>query len=163
MPVPSFEPTIRAIEISNDGNSVLNSETKKVIFTIEDTQKYLKDSDYAYNPDTFQDTDAKYAGECFTDATLSNNKDRIVFSTGCLAGDLPQEWIGIYKYYNDYCPPKALCNLSLSPLKFLISGSGRNFIWLADDKNITYEADLGESGLTEMRTIDSATGEILKK
>lgn len=163
-PISTPLPKINAIEISADGKSIvaekLYTEVKIPIFTIADAQKYLKDSGYAYNPDTFQDTNSKYAGDCFLAAVLSNNKDRIVFSTGCLPGDLPQAWIGVYKL-----PYKGYDNnlIVLPEIKFLIGGSGRNFVWSADDKTITYEADLGESGLTEIRTIDSTTGEIIKK
>ena len=157
---PLKEAQINAIEVSADSKAILNSETKAVIFSIADAQKYLKDSGYFYNPDTFQITNAKYAGDCFNGATLSSNKDRIVFSIGCLPGDLPQAWIGIYKFPSDYCPPGALCSTSLNPLRFLIGSSGKNFIWSAGDVAITYEADLGLSGLTETRTIDSKTGEI---
>lgn len=164
------------IEISSDTKSVLNALTKEIIFNIDDTQKYLKDSGYFYqsktnppradNSDTFQTTNAKYGGDCFLDAALSSNKDGIVFSTGCLPGDLPQAWVGIYRY-----PPESYFEairkggkpLYFERFKFIIGGSGRNFVWSSDDKTITYEADLGLSGMTETRTIDSATGEILNK
>lgn len=158
---------VNKIEISTNGKSILNTETKAVIFTIADTQKYLKDAGYFYNPATFQTTNAKYEGDCFIDAALSSNKDRIVFSTGCLPGDLPQEWVGIF-YLPFDCPvgTKELdisCRPRSSAIKFLIGGSGRNFVWSQDDKTITYEADLGLSGMTEIKMIDSQTGEILSK
>lgn len=168
-PPISTTPTItsipqNAIEISADKKSILNARTNEVIFTISDTQKYLKNSGYEYNPDTFQTTNAKYAGECFGDAALSNKEDRIVFSTGCLPGDLPQPWIGIY-YFPYKCPPNAKCiMLKIADVpRFLIGGGGKNFVWSTNEATITYEADLGLSGLTETRTIDSNTGEILEK
>lgn len=170
--------TISAVEISKDGKSILNTETKTVIFTIADTQKYLKDSGYAYNPDTFQDTNAKHAGDCFTAAALSNNKDRIVFSTGCLAGDLPQAWVGVYDSritktkldcsgFNALITSAYACvgeeNLqNWQKIYFLIGGNGKNFIWSQGDETITYEVDLGLSGMTETRMIDSQTGEFLE-
>lgn len=165
---PSPLPQINAIEISADKKSILNAETKEVIFTVADTQKYLKDSGYAYNPDTFQTTNAKYEGDCFMSALFSNKKDRIVFSTGCLPGDLPQAWFGVYNlakyaYAPKGCSIKDWCVVGGQTFQFLIGGSGRNFVWSADDETITYEADLGESGLTETRTIDSVTGEILER
>ncbi len=164
-PTLSITPRIYKIEVSADLKSVLNAETKEVIFTIEDANKYLKDFGYAYNPDTFQNSNAKYAGDCFVDAKLSNNKDRIVFSSGCMAGDLPQAWIGVYNINWGSDPNTNCVNkncLGIPKFRFLIGG-GRNFVWSADDKIITYEADLGLSGLTETRTIDAQTGEILKK
>jgi len=182
-PIQPTQPTINAIEISTDQKSILNAKTKEVIFTIEDAKNYLKNSGYEYNPDTFQTTNDKYLGDCFGDAALSNNKDRIIFSTSCLPGDLPQAWIGIYypsiDYLNknrsieldcgyNYEPinfsfiPKASACVPSSPIKFLIAGSGKNFIWSQEDKAITYEANLGLSGLTEIRTIDSQAGNILK-
>ncbi len=156
--------TISAIEISVDKKSILNAETGEVIFTIDDANRYLKDSGYLYNPDTFQNTNAKYAGDCFLDASLSNNKNKIVFSSGCLAGDLPQTWMGIYNS-PILCPhmPNIDCAPNPPPFKFLIAGSGRNFVWSADDKTITYEAELGLSGMTETRTIDAGTGEVLER
>lgn len=175
---PTPAPQINAIEIFFGKKSILNAETKDIIFTIGGAQAYLETSGYFYNPDTFQTTNAKYAGDCFLSAALSNNKDRIVFSTGCLAGDLPQAWIGIYGFddksadntkcgFNSnahsfsFIPKVSACATSL--VKFLIGGSGRDFVWFQDDKTITYEADLGLSGMAETRTIDSATGEILER
>jgi len=155
---------IKSIELSPDAKSILNADTKEVILTIDIANKYLKDSGYAYNPDTFQTTNAKYAGDCFLGANLSNNKDRIVFSSGCLAGDLPQAWIGVYEFPQPACSNGTCLHIAVKPaIQFLIGGSGRNFVWSADDKTITYEADLGLSGLTETRTIDSRTGEVLNK
>lgn len=166
--------TISAIELSSDAKSILNAETKAVIFTIEGARAYLERTGYAYNLDTFQETNAKYAGNCFLGAVLSNNKKSFIFSSGCLAGDLPQAWIGIYSFdsgngakcgYNSqsrnfsFIPNASACAESL--VKFLIAGSGKNFVWSSDDKTITYEADLGLSGMTETRTIDAVTGEVL--
>lgn len=175
---PILSPLINAIEISPDGKSILNFETKGIVLAIEGAIAYLETSGYAYNPDIFQITNAKYAGDCFLSAALSNNKDRIAFSTGCLAGDLPQAWVGIYSFddksadntkcgFNSgahnfsFIPKVSACANSL--VKFLIGGSGRDFVWSADDNTITYEADLGLSGMAETRTIDSATGEILER
>ncbi len=169
---------IKSIKISSDAKAIIDSETKKVIFTIDDANKYLKESGYAYDPDTFQTTDAKYAGDCFLGAVMSNNKDKIVFSSGCLAGDLPQAWIGVYDFgtikktldcsglNNGIISTAYACIGAQKPepsLNFLIGGSGKNFVWSQDDKTITYEADLGLSGLTETRTIDSVTGEVLDR
>jgi len=175
-PTPLPAPQINKIEVSADAKSIINAETKAAIFTIADTQKFLKNSGYFYNPDTFQTTNAKYEGDCFLNAALSNNKDRIVFSTGCLPGDLPQAWVGIYDSgkitkqtfdcsgFNNLITTAFACIGEQNPtpsIYFLIGGSGKNFVWSADDKTIAYEADLGLSGLAETRTIDSATGEIL--
>lgn len=168
-------PAVNKIEISADAKSILNAETKVVLFSIDDAKKYLKDSGYFYNSDTFQTTNARYEGDCFLSAALSNQKDRIVFSSGCLPGDLPQAWVGIvYTYnkeiktasvsYNTKRLPhvyKAYLTMIKDSISFLTGGSGRNFIWSQDDKTITYEADLGLSGMTETRTIESQTGEIL--
>ncbi|MFZ2969823.1 MAG: hypothetical protein WA063_01620 [Minisyncoccia bacterium] len=179
-PAVSPPKTISAIELSADAKSILNAETKGVIFTIDDANKYLKDSGYAYDSDTFQDTNAKYAGDCFLSAALSNNKDMIVFSAGCLAGDFPQVWVGVYERIitdtlkcssnsNNYfglMTSAYACIGEQDPrfsFRFLVGGSGRDFTWSADDETITYEADLGLSGLTETRTIDAMTGEILEK
>lgn len=156
--------TLNNIEISSDQKSILNADTKKVIFTIEDVKTFLQESGYDYNPDTFQNTNAKYLGGCFGDAALSNNKYRIVFSTSCLPGDIPQPWIGIYNLpLQTNCPPNAACAPNPPLLQFLIGGSGKNFVWSQDNQTITYEADLGLSGMTEFRTIDSQTGKILKR
>lgn len=162
-PTSPFPKTVSVIEISTDKKSILNAETKAVIFTIDDANKYLKDSGYAYNPDTFQTTNAKYVGDCFLGASLSNNIDRIVFSTGCLPGDLPQAWVGTVKiqYVSGFGYPNE--SSYLSDIKFLIGGGGKNFVWSSDDKTITYEADLGLSGMTETRTIDAGTGKILER
>jgi len=172
-------PNVKSIVISEDRRSIIDFETGRTILTTEGAQSYLETSGFAYDPNTFQTTNAKYAGDCFTSAVLSNNKDRIVFSTGCLSGDLPQAWIGAY-YSGAFTKQTLDCtglNSSLIPtafacigeqnpqpsIYFLIGGSGRNFIWSQDDRAITYEADLGLSGLTETRTINSVTGEILEK
>lgn len=171
---------VSKIEISSDKKSILDAETKELIFAVQGTQVYLETSGYSYNPDTFQTTNAKYAGNCFSDASLSNNKDRIVFSSGCLSGDLPQAWIGVYEFpksgfnTNTFCGynndsssfgliPSAHACISRAIFYFLTSGSGKNFTWSADDKTVTYEADLGLSGMAETRTIDSKTGEVTKR
>lgn len=160
---PMVSPKINAIEISTDKRSVLAAETKEVLFTIDDAKKYLKNAGYEYNSDAFQTTNAKYEGDCFLSASLSNDKNRIVFSTGCLPGDLPQAWIGVYTNFSTFnCALDASCKTAIDRVRFLIGGSGRNFVWLSDDKVITYEADLGLSGLTETRTINSTTGEVIK-
>lgn len=161
---PPFAPQVNKIEIFSDAKSILNAETKKVIFTIADTKQYLKSYGYEYNPDTFQTTNAKYEGDCFLSAALSNKKDRIVFSTGCLPGDLPQAWVGVYFFSTKMQFEADSQRIDTIPsfIRFLIGGSGRNFVWSADDKTITYEATLGLSGMTETRTIDSRTGEILE-
>ncbi len=173
-PVP--EKKIVKIEISEDRKAVLDAATKGVIFTIDEANEYLKKSGYAYQPmvvppqiddsDTSRNTGAKYAGDCFSDANLANNKDRIVFSSGCLAGDLPQAWTGIYNINWGSDPNTNCANancLGVPKFKFLLGGSGKDFVWSADDRTITYEAELGLSGMTETRTIDSATGEIIER
>ena len=154
--------TVGKIEISSDGKSIQDAKTKEAVLWIDATKKYLKDSGYEYNADTFQTTDAKYMGECFLDAALSNKGDKIVFSSGCLPGDLPQAWIGVYKIFK--CPKEMSCDTVASEqVNFLVGGSGRDFVWSEDDKTIIYVADLGLSGLTEKRVIDSETGEILER
>lgn len=174
---PIIKKEINKIEIAGDRRSIINAETKEIIFTSEDAKKYLKDSGYEYDPDFFQTTNAKYSGDCFLDASLSNNKDRIIFSAGCLQGDLPQAWIGIYDSgritkqsdcasYNNLIQTVSACigEQNIEPsMYFLIGGSGRNFVWSTDDKSITYVADSGLSGMTEIRTIDPITGEILER
>ncbi len=99
---------------------------------------------------------------------MNSPGNKVVFSTACLPeGDiLPQPWIGVYNInwgsdLNTNCV-NTNC-LGMPKFKFLIAGSGRNFVWSQDDKTITYEADLGLSGMTETRTIDSGTGEILER
>lgn len=157
-PTPAPLQQINKVEISADRKTIINAESGEVIFRIDDSKKYLKDSGYFYDPNTFQDTNAKYEGDCFLDAALSNKKDRIVFSTGCLPGDLPQAWIGIielYYHFNENNNPNTI-------LKFLAAGSGRNFAWTVDGKNISYEAVLGLSGKTETRVINLETAEIIK-
>lgn len=158
---------IKSTELSSDAKSILNADTKEVIFTIGNADKYLKDSGYAYDPETFQNTNEKYAGDCFLNAALSNlsnPEQRIVFSTGCLPGDLPKAWIGTYDI-SAICPNMARSGscARVWTIRFLIASSGRNFVWSADDRTITYEADLGLSGMTETRTIDSMTGEVLER
>jgi hypothetical protein len=162
-PTPSSTPEIslkiNKIEISDDEKSVLRTGTKEVILTIDAVKKYLKNSGYEYDPDTFYKTDAKYLGDCFGAVALSNNEDKIVFSAICLPGDAPQPWTGIYNITK--CSEGTNCDIVDSEhVRFLIGGSGNNFIWSNDDKTISYEADLGLSGLTETRIIDSVTGKI---
>ncbi|MCK5061146.1 hypothetical protein KAR28_01190 [Candidatus Parcubacteria bacterium] len=163
---------IKSIELSQDKKAILNSQTKEVIFTIDDANKYLKNSGYAYNPDAFKDdkdTNVKYAGDCFTDMALSNNKNKIVFSVGCLPlAFLPRTWVGIYQIQNPYkCPADRFCEIIPASFNLLINASGRNFIWSVDDKIITYDRDsvlTSERGReitgTDTLTINSSTGEI---
>ncbi|MBU3979126.1 hypothetical protein KJ980_06285 [Patescibacteria group bacterium] len=160
-PTITLSRSVNAVEISADKKSILNADTKKVIFTIEEAKAFLEKSDNPYNPDP---ANPKYAGDCFGNAVLSNNKYRIVFSTDCLPGDLPEAWIGIYNLpLQTSCPPNAACAPNPPPFQFLIGGSGKNFVWSQDNLAITYEADLGLSGMTETRTIDSNTGEVSNK
>lgn len=185
--LPVYWPPLKLadkIEISDDKKSILNAETKETIFTIADTQKYLKDSGYEYNPNIFQNTDAKYGGGCFLGAAQSNRygvdkKFSIVFSTGCLQENLSQPWIGVYDFskigiiyddcikyacakdISDYCI-KQNCIIP-AKFKFLVSGSGRDFAWSQNDKTIIYETDLELSGITEKRVIDSVSGAVQKK
>lgn len=160
--VPTFTPgLLNKIEISPDRKSIINAETKETILVIDAVKKYLMESGYEYNPDTFQNINARYSGDCFNSAALSNQKNKLVFSVSCLAGDLPQPWIGVYNILK--CPKGAQCDIVASEqVKFLIGGSGDKFVWSENDKNITYEANLGLSGLIETRTIDSEMGKILK-
>ena len=163
---------ISAIEISADKKSIVNTETKEVIFTIDDANKYLKDSGYAYNPDGFQDdkdTNADYAGDCFVDMALSNNKNKIVFSTGCLPLAVPPwPWVGVYQIQNPYkCPVDRFCEIIPASFNFLRNSSGRSFVWSVDDKTITYDKDsilTSERGRevigTGTLTINSSTGKV---
>ena len=130
---------IKSIELSEDKKAVLNAETKEIIFTIDEANKYLKDSNI------------EYAGNCFEEASLKISAyDRIVFSTGCLSEDTEEAWIGIYNF-----PYKYKTDLEqLTKIYFLIGGSGKNFIWLDNGYYMTYEADLKLDGLTEIKKID---------
>jgi len=172
IPSHPIQKEISAIEISADKKTIINIETKEVIFTIDETKKYLQGFEYV--PGTIQDKISKYLGNCFREASLSNNKKRIVFATGCISfNDLSNGWIGIYNLplqikdnetnikYNMRTKIKEDKKPLMMPIQFLIGGSGKNFIWSSDDKTITYEADLGLSGLTKTRTINSITGKIL--
>ena len=138
----SNQPTIKqikSIELSQDKKAVLNAETKEVIFTIDEANKYLKDSNI------------EYAGNCLTNASLRTPvSDKIVFSTGCLSEDAEEAWIGIYNF-----PYRYKTDLEQLPkIYFLTDGSGRNFTWSDNGYYITYEVDSKLDGLTETRTID---------
>ncbi|MCK4744791.1 hypothetical protein KAS41_01905 [Candidatus Parcubacteria bacterium] len=146
IPNQIIQKEISAIEISADKKEVLNSETKEVIFTIEEANKYLKDSSM------------EYAGNCLTDASLRTPApDKIVFSTGCLFKDTEKAWIGIYNI-----PYKYKTDLEQSPgIYFLTSGSGRNFIWSDNGYYITYEVASKLNGMMETKKID-IYGKIIK-
>jgi len=167
---PSVLQTIKNIEISSDKKSILNVETKKLFLRLVRRINIFTRRDMNIIPMLFlnnisETTNAKYGGDCFLDASLSNNKDRIIFSTDCLEGDLQQAWVGVYDMSRP-CSINAdgdwtclhVVNLKFN---FLIGGSGKNFIWSTNDKTITYEADF-RLDFTDNRTIDSQTGEILE-
>lgn len=165
---------IESIELSQDKKAVLNSETKEVIFTIEEA---INDSQVQmyHEQERFQNKTKKYMGDCFEEAVLSNNGRFIVFLTGCLYQNSSQAWIGVYRrhftcdfhttWQCDPNDPTAPGQEGFNEFRifssFLIGGSGRNFVWSENDKTITYEADLDLSGLTETRTINSITGKII--
>jgi hypothetical protein len=169
------EPTVFAssIRISDDAKSVVDNNSGEVIFTIDEAKKFLKDNSYEYNAETFQSGNAKYAGECFSQAVLSYNKREIIFSTSCLPGDLPQAWIGVYEISAATC---SLGEIGIDPtaaaaddcgangkqanFRFIAGGGGKNFVWSADDRSVTYSAYLGLTGNTEERIIDIETGKV---
>ncbi len=88
-PIISPAPKVNAIEISADQRAIINSDTKEVIFAIEGAQAYLERFGYLYNPDTFQTTPAKYEGNCFSSAALSNSKYKCVCSAFCFGVYFP--------------------------------------------------------------------------
>ncbi|MCK5466116.1 hypothetical protein KAI56_01285 [Candidatus Parcubacteria bacterium] len=164
----SNQPTIKqikSIELSQDKKAVLNAETKGVIFTIEEVNKFLKDSGYEYNPKIPATVKTKYGGNCFEEAALSNDKQKIVFSTSCLSRDLQEVWVGSYATSKCFCREgldgEDICSCPDRSKIFLTGGGGKNFTWSENDKTITYEIDLGLAGMTGKRTIDSRTGEII--
>ena len=82
--------TISTIEISANKRAILDANTKKAIFTIEETKEFLQGFKYEIS---------KYSGDCFRDASLSNNKKIVVFSTDCISsGNLSNGWVGIYNF-----------------------------------------------------------------
>lgn len=138
---PPASQSIKNIEISSDKKAILNAETKEVIFTIADANKYLHEAGYGYNPDIFlnktnQTTNAKYGGDCFSDASFKvSGYDRIVFSTACLSGDIQQPWVGIYNF-----PYKSKTDLAQVPrIYFLAGDNGKNFVWLEEGFYISYD------------------------
>lgn len=147
---------VNAIEISADKKSILNAETKGVIFTISEAKKYLYEAGYEYNPDAFlnntnQTTNAKYGGDCFSDASFKISAyDRIVFSTGCLSGDIQQPWIGIYNF-----PYKSKTDIEQVPrIYFLAGDNGKKFIWSKEGFYITYEVYSDSEELVKTKEID---------
>lgn len=162
------------VAVAEDGKSVVDFQTKKVIFTIDDAKKFLKNSGYEYDPDTFQNSNAKYAGDCFMSAAVSHDGQRIIFSTGCLPGDMPQAWIGVYEISYTDCMDNQSSAASITPVanaciggepsyvfRFLNGGGGRNFVWSSDDTNVKYDADLGLMGFSLEKMIDINTGKIM--
>lgn len=83
--------------MAGDGKSVIDADSGEAIFTIEAAQAYLNEAKLAYNADTFETTDEKYAGSCFEEAVLSEDKEKIIFSTSCLPGDMSEAWVGVYE------------------------------------------------------------------
>lgn len=157
---------LNSIEVSSDAKSILESESGKVIFNIEDANKYFKSSGYASEPDASQAAGGMAADDCFLDAVLSNSGEQIIFSTGCPAGDLRQPWIGIYniKWKSGSTTDCAGRDCAEIPrFKFLINGSGKGFAWSVDDEAITYESVMGLSGMTKTRSIDSSTREVVER
>jgi len=164
---------VSVIRVADDGKTVVDNNSGEVIFSIEEAKKYLKDNGYEYNADTFQSSNAKYAGECFSQAVLSYNKQEIIFSTSCLPGDLPEAWIGVYEISAATC---SLGNIQTDPtpaaaddcgdtgtqtnFRFVAGGGGENFVWSVDDKTVAYSAYLGLTGNTEERVIDIETGKV---
>lgn len=168
--------TLPEIAVAADGKSVINAETKETIFTIEAAQEYLNKAELAYNPNTFETTNEKYAGNCFEEAVLSNDKQKIIFSTSCLLGDMTEAWIGVYELLiteitDSYCLSDVDHNKIISSasacigdepqwgFRFLQSGGGDNFAWSADNKNVTYDSILGLTGWSLEKTIEIETGE----
>lgn len=138
---PSTSQIIKNIEISSDKKAILNAETKEVIFTVSEAKKYLHEAGYEYNPDVFlnntnQTTNAKYGGDCFSDASFKvSGYDRIVFSTACLSGDIQQSWVGIYNF-----PYKSKTDLEQVPrIYFLAGDNGKNFVWSEEGLYISYD------------------------
>ncbi|MDD3190404.1 MAG: hypothetical protein PHI66_01800 [Candidatus Pacebacteria bacterium] len=160
------------VEKASDEKSIVNTKTKEVILTIDEVQAYLEQSGLAYDSETFMTTDAKYVGNSFNQIAVSNDRQKMVFSTYGLAGDIPQPWIGIYELVitDSFCAsedragiiPSASACIGEEPewqVRFLTGGGGMNFVWSQDDKTISYEADFrAESGLD--KTINISTGEV---
>lgn len=141
MPQGNFD----SVKVAADGRSVQDADTGKPVFTIEEAHRFIQDSGYDYDEDTFQTTDAKYAGDCISEAVLSHDKESIAFITSCLPGDLPQSWIGIYR---------------TDGFRFVYGGGGDTLVWADDDKSISFEAYLGLTGWTFAKSVDVATGGI---
>lgn len=163
---PQEEKNVSRIERSQDKKAIIDSDTQEVILTIDDTQKYLKESGYVYTPKSGEDNEIddnsseslgiSYGGDCFGAMALSNTKGRIIFSTSCSSGDASKPWIGIYTFDHSSVTGKA-------QIKFLTGSSGRGFVWSSEDKSVSYDADIPQTGKMESRTIDPNTGSILGK
>lgn len=161
------------IAVAADGKSVISAETGETIFTIEAAQEYLNKAELAYNSSTFETTNEKYAGNCFEEAVLSNDKQKIIFSTSCLPGDMVEAWIGVYELlitdsyclsdvdHNEIIPSASAC-IGDEPqwgFRFLQSGRGEKFIWSQDDGTVNYEGEFrNEPGLKKI--IDVNTGNV---
>jgi len=162
------------VAVAADEKSVINVKTKEIIFTIDEAQAYLEQAGLAYDSETFETTDAKYAGDSFNQIALSNDRKKIIFSTYGLAGDMPQSWVGVYELVitdslcdsgdrEDATSPVSAC-IGDEPewqVRFLTGGSGINFVWSQDDSKVVYDADLGLTGFSMEKTIDINTGEIV--
>lgn len=165
---PAPPQAVNKIEISADKKSIIDAETKKLLFKISEAQSYIKDyfknRNYEYAPGKFIPiTDAKYAGDCFGDAVLSNDKELIVFSTSCIDDTtMNQPWIGTVNH--KLLPLMYEGETAPEPRRFLSGGIGQNFSWSSDDNTITYETPslLSLPPSLEKRTIDAKTGEILE-
>src|SRR3989344_3226135 len=149
-PLIRVSPAETRTAISSDGKSILLIEEGRSLLSAGEAREFLIQSGYLYNSETFNtDPKARYEGDCFTEAVLSPHKDQIVFSSGCIPGDLPQPWIGTY-------------DIREKTFRFLKGGGGSDFVWSRDGQQITYNAFLGLSGEKEKRTISSNDGKIIK-
>lgn len=160
------ERAISKIEVSTDNKSVINSETKEIIFNAEDVMNYIK-SLGSLSDEINPDNQATYGGGCTEDclvaAALSNNKDRIVFSAVLFPKDLESvPWIGVYNLpIKCSATPKATCHKTPA-FQFLIASNGINFIWSQGDKTITYDGGMDVIIDPEKRKIDANSGKILE-
>lgn len=161
---PPPKPALNKIEVSPDDKSIVNSETKKVIFTIEDAINYIKSSGIEINPDNQATYGGKCNGDCLVAAALSNRKGSIVFSAVWFPKGLASRpWIGVYNLPVE-CPAisDTTCQPSPSSFQFLMASNGINFAWSQDDKTITYDGGMDVYISPETRTIDANNGKLLE-
>jgi hypothetical protein len=131
--------------LAADEKAVLDAQTGRIIFTIEEVHRFLRDSGYAYDENTFQSTAAKYDGDCLSEAVLSHDQKSIAFATSCLPGDLPQLWLGVYRR---------------DGLRLIYGGGGDSLAWTEDDKSVNFRAYLGLTGSTFAKAVDMESGAI---